>query len=104
MKMKKCLNCNQDVENNTTTCPYCGYCFVLNDEKEKKQREWPWGIIGVLCPIIGLILYLLWKDSEKKRASAIGIGTIIGFVLWCIVIIPLIFVIKILVRLLGLIF
>lgn len=100
--MKRCFNCNQQVEEHTTTCPHCGTSFVVNEEK--KPKEWPWGIIGVLCPLLGLILMIIWKDSEPQRVNALKFGTILGVVLWIIVVIPLFIVLKVLAVLLGLVF
>ena len=40
-----------------------------------------WGILGFLIPIIGLILYCVWKNTKPKSAKVAGIGALIGFCL-----------------------
>ncbi len=52
-----------------------------------------WAILGFLIPIIGLILFIVWKDSKPKSSSAAGKGALIGVivgaifaVIWCIVV------------------
>jgi hypothetical protein len=40
-----------------------------------------WGILGFLFPIVGLILFLVWRTKKPKCAKVAGIGAIIGFVL-----------------------
>ena len=35
-----------------------------------------WGLLGFLAPVIGLILYLIWKDSKPKTAKSIGKGAL----------------------------
>ena len=39
-----------------------------------------WGILGCCFPLVGLILYLVWKDTKPKSAKSAGIGAIIGVV------------------------
>ena len=39
-----------------------------------------WGILGFLIPIVGLILFLVWRNKKPNSAKVAGIGAIIGFV------------------------
>lgn len=36
-----------------------------------------WGLLGCCIPIVGLILFLVWKDSKPKTAKAAGIGALV---------------------------
>lgn len=49
-----------------------------------------WGLLGCCFPLIGLILFLVWKDEKPRSAKAVGIGAIIGVVL-CFITILLLF-------------
>lgn len=40
-----------------------------------------WGVLGFFFPIVGLILFLVWKNTKPQSAKVAGIGAIIGFVL-----------------------
>lgn len=40
-----------------------------------------WGLLGCCIPIVGLILFLVWKDSKPKTAKAAGIGALVSVVL-----------------------
>ena len=40
-----------------------------------------WGILGFLIPLIGFILYFVWKNTKPKSAKVAGIGGLIGFCL-----------------------
>lgn len=40
-----------------------------------------WGGLGFLIPIVGLILYLVWRRERPKTAKACGIGALVGFIL-----------------------
>lgn len=39
-----------------------------------------WGLLGCCIPIVGLILFLVWKDNKPKTAKSAGIGAIVGVV------------------------
>lgn len=43
-----------------------------------------WGLLGCCIPLVGLILFLVWKDNKPKTAKAAGIGAIVGVVL-CVI-------------------
>lgn len=38
-----------------------------------------WGILGFLFPIVGVILYFVWRNNKPNSAKVAGIGAIIGF-------------------------
>lgn len=40
-----------------------------------------WGGVGFLVPLVGLILYFVWKKEKPNTAKALLIGAIIGFAL-----------------------
>jgi len=39
-----------------------------------------WGLLGCCIPIVGLILFLVWKDSKPKTAKAAGIGALVSVI------------------------
>lgn len=40
-----------------------------------------WAILGFFFPIVGLILYLVWKSTKPQCAKMAGIGALVGFCL-----------------------
>ncbi len=48
-----------------------------------------WGVLGCCLPLIGLILFLVWKDDKPRSARSAGIGAIIGVALCVLTIIAL---------------
>ncbi len=50
-----------------------------------------WGILGCCAPLVGLILFLVWKDTKPRSAKQAGIGAIIGTV--CIAILWILLVV-----------
>ena len=43
-----------------------------------------WGLLGCCIPIVGLVLFLVWKDQKPKTAKAAGIGALVCVAL-CVV-------------------
>ncbi|MGI5874455.1 MAG: zinc-ribbon domain-containing protein [Bacillota bacterium] len=37
-----------------------------------------WGLLGCCIPIVGLILFLVWKGDKPQTAKAAGIGALVG--------------------------
>ena len=37
-----------------------------------------WGLLGFCIPIVGLVLYLVWKDTKPKTSKAAGKGALIS--------------------------
>lgn len=37
-----------------------------------------WGLLGCCIPIVGLILFLVWKDTKPNTAKAAGIGALVS--------------------------
>jgi len=88
--MPKCNSCGTEVSYNQDFCPNCG-ATVRNDQPNYMQQQptsnpadtggFGWGLLGFCFPIVGLILFLVWKQDKPLSAKAAGIGAIIGFVL-----------------------
>ena len=43
-----------------------------------------WGLLGCCIPIVGLILFLVWKGTKPKSSKAAGIGALVGVI--CVVV------------------
>lgn len=39
-----------------------------------------WGLLGFCIPVVGLILFLIWKDQKPKTAKAAGIGALVSVI------------------------
>lgn len=90
-----CKNCGQQMDDNATFCPACGANQTQDMPPVNNQRpvapqanDAPSGGFAFLCflfPIVGLILYLVWKDSMPMRARSCGKGAIIGVIVSVVV-------------------
>ena len=94
-----CRYCGKRIPEKSVGCPYCGkivgkeYARPATDSGLGKDSGAGWGILGFLFPLVGLVLYLVWKDNYPNRSSSAGAGAIVGTVV--IVIITIISVIAI---------
>ena len=82
--MKYCQKCGKELVDEAVVCLGCG-CAVSNDISKNQFKDAPdsgYAIIGFLFPIVGLILYLIKKDSMPIRAASAGKGALIGFIVW----------------------
>lgn len=87
-----CNYCGYEVSEDCKCCPNCGEnpkTRKKNPYKEKNvKKEYErttidteklvplWGILGFFMPIIGLILFCVWKNPKPKEAAASGIGAL----------------------------
>ena len=39
------------------------------------------GLLGCCIPVVGLILFLVWKDQKPRTAKAAGIGALVSVIL-----------------------
>ena len=62
--------------------------FSINESEENVGMEnnvndkggFLWGLLGCCVPIVGLILFLVWKDQKPKTAKAAGIGALVSVI------------------------
>ena len=93
--MNYCTNCGNKVDSNAYVCTRCG--VKLKDDVTFQtfngvdKGGFGWGLLGFFVPIVGLILYLVWKDERPKTAKAAGKGALI-YLIFYIVIFLLIFI------------
>ena len=63
-----------------TTCPNCG-APQNNGSPTNDTGSIGWGILGCCIPIVGLVLFLVWKDTKPRNAKAAGIGALVSVIL-----------------------
>ncbi|MBE6915420.1 MAG: zinc ribbon domain-containing protein [Ruminococcaceae bacterium] len=79
--MKYCPKCGRQLVDEAVICVSCG-CAQSRRwfGNREDSSSFGWGVLGFFVPLLGLILYLLWKDATPKKAKSVGIGAIIGAV------------------------
>lgn len=58
-----------------------GFTEMVNFLSTQGKGSIGFGILSFLIPLIGLILYLVWKRNKPQKAKSCGIGALIGIVI-----------------------
>ena len=77
--MVYCKNCGTTMEDSATVCPKCGV-RQSDMSSQSSYGGFGWTLLGCVIPILGLILYLIWKESRPGRARALLTGAVISLV------------------------
>lgn len=78
---KHCRECGKKIENSQTLCDNCRAKRNGIDTLAK----YPWWILGMILPPVGLVLYLIWRKDKKKSAKSVGVGALIATIIWLFV-------------------
>lgn len=79
--MAYCRKCGAPIDDQAVVCPSCG--VAQNDTPPVVDNGGiGWGVLGCCIPIVGLVLFLVWKDTKPKTAKAAGIGALVAVVLY----------------------
>ena len=77
--MAYCKNCGAQIADQTAVCTSCGTAQTTAPAVVDKGG-FGWGALGCCIPIVGLILFLVWKDTKPKTAKAAGIGALVSVI------------------------
>ena len=74
-----CKNCGKEIDDKAVVCPHCGVEQVSQPVKPEIEDNGGigWGLLGCCIPLVGLILFLVWKDTKPKTSKAAGIGALV---------------------------
>lgn len=72
-----CKNCGKEIDDNAAVCIHCGVA-TNSTPAVVDNGGFGWGLLGCCIPIVGLILFLVWKDIKPKTSKAAGIGALVS--------------------------
>ena len=78
--MALCKKCGTQIDEFANVCPNCGEIQNGAPAAAADNGGFLWGLLGCCIPIVGLILFIVWKDTKPKSAKAAGIGALVSFV------------------------
>jgi len=75
--MAYCRNCGAPIDDKAVICPHCG----VMQSNIQDTGSIGWGVLGFFFPIVGLILYLVWRDTKPRTGRMAGKGALISMIL-----------------------
>lgn len=59
---------------------------MVENKKEKKvsKTAWGWWVLGLVMPIAGYVLYLVWKGKNERDSQSSGWGALLGCALYVV--------------------
>ncbi len=76
-----CKNCGAEISDEAYVCPKCG--VKTNGNKKVEADDAPstgFAVLGFFLPLIGFILWLIWKETSPLKAKSCGKGALIGII------------------------
>lgn len=75
--MKYCRFCGAQLMDEAVMCPNCG---CAQGAIKTDSSSFGYGLLGFCIPIVGLILYLVWKNDTPLKAKSAGKGALISVI------------------------
>lgn len=73
-----CPNCGEQIDDKAVICPKCGVPTRVTAADDAPSKGF--AVLGFFFPLIGFILYLVWKSETPLKAKSAGKGALIGFI------------------------
>lgn len=85
-----CRNCGHEVKDGDTFCSNCGAFVDSNNTNETNYNSIAMidrgnpllGVLSFFIPIMGLILYIIWKKEKPRTAKHVGIGALVFVIMF----------------------
>ena len=77
-----CSKCGKEINEEAVVCIHCGCAIENKKAPAATNNDAPsmgWAVLGFFIPLVGLILYLVNKDTAPLKAKSAGKGALIGF-------------------------
>lgn len=87
-----CKNCGEQIDDKAVVCPKCGVpvegAVYPSEQSNKSVADAPsagFAVLSFFFPIVGLILWLVWKDATPLKAKSCGKGALIAVIVDAVV-------------------
>ncbi len=79
-----CKNCGKEIDDNAYVCPNCGVKVESESNVVKADADSGskagWGVLSFFIPLVGLILFLMWKNERPQTSKVCGICALVSFI------------------------
>lgn len=91
-----CRNCGQEISSDSVICPICRYHLVNKSTETSSVEVIMICLFSFFIPIVGLVLWAIFKDEDRSKAKkaliSSLIGIFLGLLLFFLVLVFLIFI------------
>ena len=85
--MFKCPVCGTELKENDFYCPHC-YADIIKEKKkleDKNKSYFGFGFLSFFVPMLGLILFALWREEKPRGSKICGLSALVGFIISIVV-------------------
>lgn len=94
--MAYCRNCGAQISDQAASCPRCGHPQRPMASGSQDTGSFGWGVLGFCMPVVGLVLYLVWKDTKPRNSIMAGKGALI-----CVIVTVVLYLLAIILGVIG---
>ncbi|MCD7929432.1 MAG: zinc ribbon domain-containing protein [Clostridiales bacterium] len=80
--MLTCYHCGKTIGDTERRCPFCGAVQPTATERISDTGSILWGILGFFFPVVGLVVYLAWRNAKPNNAQTCALGAVLGVIVW----------------------
>ncbi len=82
--MAFCKKCGAQIDDQAVVCPKCGVAQNSQLTQGSDNGGFLWSLLGFCIPLVGLILFLVWKDTKPVTGKAAGVGALVSVIVWVV--------------------
>ena len=78
-----CSKCGKEIPDEAVVCVHCGIATANNNTalaNKDDKSSFGFALLGFFIPLIGLILWLVWKNETPLKAKSAGKGALTGVI------------------------
>lgn len=79
--MKYCNKCGAQIDDNAAVCVHCGAMQNAVNQAVNDNGGFGWNLLGFCIPLVGIILYFVWKNDKPKCSKSAGVGALVSILL-----------------------
>ena len=76
-----CRKCGKEIMDDAVVCVHCGCSTKDTPAGQEDAPNAGLAVLGFLIPIVGLILWLFYKDTKPLMAKSAGKGALISVII-----------------------
>ena len=86
-----CRNCGKEIDDDVKFCPHCGTNLTQEqdyyqpmDQQVRKEEDAPsfwFALLSFIIPVVGLVLFVVWRNDYPLKAKSCLNGFICNVVL-----------------------